>query len=176
MHSALTWRFPSANRYSLKAAIFWSVSARFWPDVSRDGRRLGALGRLSEAFEAPEPLRSWTPPPPEPDKAHKWPARTRKRLLPDEGYSAARFWPTAGRVSTSIGHVAQSLAQIWACCGHKEACACRAHGPLPERIEAELELLRSMRRAEVRSFAARALGQVDPEALRKIAQILDESA
>ncbi|MSR99592.1 hypothetical protein FYJ28_12260 [Arthrobacter sp. BL-252-APC-1A] len=49
-------------------------------------------------------------------------------------------------------------------------------GPLPERIEAELELLRSMRRAEVRNFAARALGQVDPEALRKIAQILDESA
>ena len=47
-------------------------------------------------------------------------------------------------------------------------------GKLPERVEAELELLRSMRRAEVRNFAARALGPVDPEALRAIAKILDE--
>lgn len=47
-------------------------------------------------------------------------------------------------------------------------------GNLPERVEAELELLRSMRRAEVRNFAARALGPVDPEALKAIAKILDE--
>ncbi|MSR98460.1 hypothetical protein FYJ28_06430 [Arthrobacter sp. BL-252-APC-1A] len=47
-------------------------------------------------------------------------------------------------------------------------------GKLPERVEAELELIRSMRRAEVRNFAARALGPVDPEALRAIAKILDE--
>ncbi|WP_459793088.1 hypothetical protein [Arthrobacter sp. AD-310] len=47
-------------------------------------------------------------------------------------------------------------------------------GKLPEQVEAELELLRSMRRAEVRNFAARALGPVDPEALRAIAKILDE--
>ncbi|MET3172953.1 UNVERIFIED_ORG: transcriptional regulator with XRE-family HTH domain [Arthrobacter sp. UYCu721] len=47
-------------------------------------------------------------------------------------------------------------------------------GKLPERVEAELELLRSLRRAEVRNFAARALGPVDPEALRAIAKILDE--
>lgn len=46
-------------------------------------------------------------------------------------------------------------------------------GKLPERVEAELELLRSMRRAEVRNFAARALGPVDPEALKAIAKILD---
>jgi transcriptional regulator with XRE-family HTH domain len=49
-------------------------------------------------------------------------------------------------------------------------------GPLPEQVEAELNLLRSMRRAEVRNFAARALGDIDPEALRAIAKILDESA
>ncbi|KUM36407.1 hypothetical protein AR689_21025 [Arthrobacter sp. EpRS71] len=47
-------------------------------------------------------------------------------------------------------------------------------GKLPERVEAELELIRSMRRAEVRNFAARALGPVDPEALKAIAKILDE--
>lgn len=46
-------------------------------------------------------------------------------------------------------------------------------GRLPEQVEAELELLRSMRRAEVRNFAARALGPVDPEAMRAIAAILD---
>lgn len=47
-------------------------------------------------------------------------------------------------------------------------------GKLPERVEAELELLRSLRRAEVRNFAARALGPVDPDALAAIAKILDE--
>ena len=47
-------------------------------------------------------------------------------------------------------------------------------GKLPERVEAELELLKNLRRAEVRNFAARALGPVDPEALRAIAKILDE--
>lgn len=47
-------------------------------------------------------------------------------------------------------------------------------GPVPEQVDAELTLLRSMRRAEVRNFAARALGPVDPEALRAIAKILDE--
>lgn len=48
-------------------------------------------------------------------------------------------------------------------------------GKLPEQVEAELELLRSLRRAEVRNFAARALGPVDPEALKAIARILDDS-
>lgn len=47
-------------------------------------------------------------------------------------------------------------------------------GKLPERVEAELELIRTLRRAEVRNFAARALGPVDPEALKEIARILDE--
>lgn len=46
-------------------------------------------------------------------------------------------------------------------------------GKLPERVEAELELIRSLRRSEVRNFAARALGPVDPEALIAIAKILD---
>jgi transcriptional regulator with XRE-family HTH domain len=48
-------------------------------------------------------------------------------------------------------------------------------GKLPEQVEAELELLRSLRRAEVRNFAARALGPVDPETLKAIAKILDEA-
>jgi hypothetical protein len=47
-------------------------------------------------------------------------------------------------------------------------------GPVPEQVDAELTLLRSLRRAEVRNFAARALGPVDPEGLRAIAKILDE--
>jgi hypothetical protein len=47
-------------------------------------------------------------------------------------------------------------------------------GPVPAQVDAELTLLRSMRRKEVRNFAARALGPVDPEALKAIAKILDE--
>lgn len=48
-------------------------------------------------------------------------------------------------------------------------------GPLPEQVEAELALLRSLRKAEVRNFAARALGPVDPELMKEIARLLDES-
>lgn len=47
-------------------------------------------------------------------------------------------------------------------------------GKLPRQVEAKLELLRNKRRAEVRNFAARALGPVDPEAVKAIAKILDE--
>lgn len=45
-------------------------------------------------------------------------------------------------------------------------------GKLPERVEAELELLRSLRRADVMNFAARALGPVDPELLKEIAKLI----
>lgn len=47
-------------------------------------------------------------------------------------------------------------------------------GKVPESVEAELELVRSMRRAGVLNFAARTLGPVDSEAFRAIAKILDE--
>lgn len=46
--------------------------------------------------------------------------------------------------------------------------------PLPERVEAELALLRSLRLAEVRNFPARALNPVAPDKLLAIAKILDE--
>lgn len=45
---------------------------------------------------------------------------------------------------------------------------------LPERVEAQLKLLKAMRIAEVRSFAARALGDLSPEATSAIAKILEE--
>ena len=47
-------------------------------------------------------------------------------------------------------------------------------GDLPERIEAQLDLVRAMRVARVRNFAARALGDVSPETLRAITRFLDE--
>jgi len=47
-------------------------------------------------------------------------------------------------------------------------------GPISERVEAELVLLRSMRRAGVRNFRACQSGQIDAATLREIAQILDE--
>jgi transcriptional regulator with XRE-family HTH domain len=46
---------------------------------------------------------------------------------------------------------------------------------LPEQVEAGLALLRGIRRAEVRQFAARALGPVDPEALSAIVRVLVET-
>lgn len=45
---------------------------------------------------------------------------------------------------------------------------------LPHQVTANLEHVRRNRRAEVRDFAAQALDQVDPEAFRAVASILDE--
>jgi hypothetical protein len=45
---------------------------------------------------------------------------------------------------------------------------------LPRRIEAQLDLVRAMRAARVKNFAARALGDVSPDTLRAITRFLDE--
>jgi hypothetical protein len=45
-------------------------------------------------------------------------------------------------------------------------------GPIPERVEAELELIRALRIAEVERFAARALGEVDIDAVRALTKTL----
>lgn len=47
-------------------------------------------------------------------------------------------------------------------------------GPVSQRVEAELILLRSMRRAGVRNFRACQIGRIDAATLREIARILDE--
>jgi len=49
-------------------------------------------------------------------------------------------------------------------------------GPLPEQVESQLELIRVMRIARVKSFAARTLGDVSPGALDAITRFLDEEA
>lgn len=51
----------------------------------------------------------------------------------------------------------------------------REHGELPERIEKELKVLRSMRRAKVRDFAMRALGEIDPEGLQAILDVIEQN-
>jgi hypothetical protein len=47
---------------------------------------------------------------------------------------------------------------------------------LPERVEAQLDLVRAMRLARVKTFATRALGDVSPDTLRAITRFLDEDA
>lgn len=47
-------------------------------------------------------------------------------------------------------------------------------GPMPARVRAQLDLVRSMRAARVKSYAARTLGDVSPEALKAISRFLDE--
>lgn len=46
--------------------------------------------------------------------------------------------------------------------------------PMPARVRAQLDLVRSMRAAKVKSYAARTLGDVSPDALRAISRFLDE--
>jgi hypothetical protein len=47
-------------------------------------------------------------------------------------------------------------------------------GPLPQQVEQELATVRALRRAEVRNFAARALGQIDPEGLQAILEVIEK--
>lgn len=50
-----------------------------------------------------------------------------------------------------------------------------SHGPeLPELIDSRLEFLKALRAAKVKSFAARALGEVSPETLRVITEYLNK--
>ena len=44
----------------------------------------------------------------------------------------------------------------------------------PEKVSAQLDLIRSMRAARVKSYAARTLGDVSPKALKAISKFLDE--
>jgi len=46
--------------------------------------------------------------------------------------------------------------------------------PMPPRVRAQLDLVRSMRAAKVKSYAARTLGDVSPDALKAITRFLDE--
>ena len=45
---------------------------------------------------------------------------------------------------------------------------------LPERIDSQLEFVKSLRAARVKSFAARTLGDVSPETLRAITEYLNK--
>ncbi|GAA4345400.1 hypothetical protein [Microbacterium rhizosphaerae] len=46
--------------------------------------------------------------------------------------------------------------------------------PMPAKVRAQLDLVRAMRAAKVKSYAARTLGDVSPEALQAISRFLDE--
>ncbi|WP_026536276.1 hypothetical protein [Arthrobacter sp. H14] len=50
----------------------------------------------------------------------------------------------------------------------------REDAELPDRIDAQLDLLKSMREAKVRNFAARQLSDISPQALREIRNMIDE--
>lgn len=45
---------------------------------------------------------------------------------------------------------------------------------VPARVSAQLDLVRSMRAAKVKSYAARTLGDISPKALHAISKFLDE--
>ncbi|WP_232481596.1 hypothetical protein [Arthrobacter sp. YN] len=47
-------------------------------------------------------------------------------------------------------------------------------GDVPERIDSQLEFVKSLRAARVKSFAARTLGDVSPETLRAISEYLNK--
>ena len=47
-------------------------------------------------------------------------------------------------------------------------------GELPERLDSQLEFVKSLRAARVKSFAARTLGDVSPETLRRISEYLNK--
>ena len=48
-------------------------------------------------------------------------------------------------------------------------------GPLPDQVEQELNMIISMRRAQVRDFAMRALGDIDPAGLQAILDVIEKN-
>lgn len=48
--------------------------------------------------------------------------------------------------------------------------------PMPAKVAAQLDLIRSMRAAKVKSYAARTLGDINPEALQAITRFLDNES
>jgi len=48
--------------------------------------------------------------------------------------------------------------------------------PMPAKVAAQLDLVRAMRAAKVKSYAARTLGDISPEALQAITRFLDSEA
>ena len=78
---------------------------------------------------------------------------------------------TAGKEQTLPDELLRALAAVF---GVNPEYLLQEDGPLPEHVEAELILLRSMRRAGVRNFHACPGGQIDAATLREVARILDE--
>jgi transcriptional regulator with XRE-family HTH domain len=77
----------------------------------------------------------------------------------------------AGKEQTLTEELLRALAGVF---GVSPEYLLEEDGPLSERVEAELILLRSMRRAGVRNFHACQSAQVGAATLREIARILDE--
>ncbi|SDH54892.1 hypothetical protein [Microbacterium sp. 77mftsu3.1] len=50
----------------------------------------------------------------------------------------------------------------------------RGEGEMPDSVTAQLDLVRAMRAAKVRSYAARTLGDLSPETLGAITKFLDD--
>ncbi len=48
--------------------------------------------------------------------------------------------------------------------------------PMPAKVAAQLDLVRSLRVAKVKSYAARTLGDISPEALQAITRFLDDQS
>ncbi|MGQ2914661.1 hypothetical protein [Microbacterium aurantiacum] len=51
-----------------------------------------------------------------------------------------------------------------------------ADAPMPAKVAAQLDLVRAMRAAKVKSYAARTLGDISPEALQAITRFLDNES
>lgn len=88
-------------------------------------------------------------------------------------YVSREQWDSlkAGKEQTLPEELLRALAGVF---GVSHEYLLEEDGPLSERVEAELILLRSMRRAGVRNFHACQSGQIDAVTLQEIARILDE--
>jgi transcriptional regulator with XRE-family HTH domain len=79
----------------------------------------------------------------------------------------------AGKEQTLPEELLRALAAVF---GVNPEYLLQEDGPLSERVEAELILLRSMRRAGVRNFHACPGGHIESATLREIARHLDDLA
>lgn len=98
-----------------------------------------------------------------------------KKELADRGVGLSRArWSYMKDGTGRLVSDAQLLTAISEVFGVAPAYLLGDHGTeLPELIDSKLEFLKALRAAKVKSFAARALGEVSPETLRVITEYLN---
>ena len=101
----------------------------------------------------------------------------RLRLLMDVAEAESGAEPTYSQIADFLEERGVNLSRsrwTYMVNGHRHVLMGADGAITPEKVTAQLDLVRSMRAAKVKSYAARTLGDISPKALHAITKFLDE--